>query len=1710
MVQDAFSRQIRRLSPAAFDGTGNDLTLGLGGVATGQEVTVWVGPQGALRPVGTFSNTGGDALWSVSVDIHEANIPVAEYVAVTSDEPLTILSAFVLYPSSTNLASYQRFPAIASVEPVFEAPDYDNVAKLYRWDWDQLCYVPLPETDWLNPNVIDWTHPTIILTHGWNSSLETATFISDFAKDFMAGREADYQTFNILAVDWYNDGLGNGSDPNDTITLLDSLNIGDAQKSATNGIEAATVLAGRLISVVGAAGKLHPEEMMLIGHSNGAGFMASMALTLKAAGHSVAELVALDAPTITASWGEVLSAAGEGIPTENYYMPLAAPLGFGQCMFLLGEEILNFSLDTTASWVDGVVNIGHLIVPARYAKTADAENHVFPWGFQTSAFINGGESLFDAFPFWQEKTIPGHFVPEISPELTEGGLIMATETAFDVVVETAKSIWDTGVLVADGLADALKGLNTSLLVSGGLMSIYALANSPVYASVDVIIPSNADLLEFDLSVLDPGNNDHLLVMIGDDVVEDIDLASVQLVGGVREEVWIQGYAGESTTVTFYMPSDVPSSAEFLLSNIQFVDVNFPPVAFVDPGSMLVGPSTTTFAVTFIDPEGSLFSSTIDGNDILVTGPNGFSQLAELMSADQSGDGSTCIATYRITAPDTTWTAADSGTYTAWMQPEQVSDIDGNYVASGVLGTFTVNAGPDAIPPAAGLSDPVSGGSIMLSTLNTRGYIDVTFSDIGGSGLNASTITDSAQEFTLSGTAASGVTINGSPVLVSGTTYRYSFTGSFSTGVVGVNFAGGSFADDAGNPNSVASEGFTVIPNPDTTPPNPNPSQWATSPYATGTTSISMTAAVATDPEGNGVQYSFHCLTAGGHDSGWQARVTYEDTGLLPSVTYTYEVRTRDQSPNQNEGSCSVSASATTQSLEKPPTIATLEATPDFVARGDRFALVAFGVTDSDGSVVSVAFYRETNGTPGLQTGASGDRLLGIDDNGSDGWAITFDMEVTSDGSYTYYARATDNEGATSADGTSATSVINTVDGVRLFFDDFPSTMLNTSNWPGGQLWTIDSFGRSESSGPYSLRLNGTDEVASKTIDLSDITGATLCYWYERKRSDLETDPNDDLALEYWNGSAWVELKRHAALTQDMINYSEVQVKLPVDALHADFRFRFRVTSESYSDWLIDDVRLVGWAPSDIQLQSVTADGGTGLSITYLVNGAAVDPFDINFYRSANATYEARDQLLTTIHIQTAADLTPGLHTKTLAMGDEVGQVRVPGVGSADSDAEYYLLAVADPVNIIAEADSNPWSEDNTVVFHGVYHTAGGKVYVHGTSGNDTVSITPGSIRVGLNDTVYTYADTDVSAIRIWTYAGDDTIDATAANAPVWASAGDGDDQLNASIGDFTLYGGAGNDTALLQGSNQAENARIWPGKARFMRDTLNLWVYDTETITAQGGGGADTARLFDSSGSDTFTSDRHSASMVGEGFSNTVEGFRYVYGASESGDDTAYLYDSDQRDVLQADPINVALSGAGFFNRATRFRFVYAYGNNGATDTATLTGSADADQWDAAVGSTRLFDLAGTYDITAEGFDDRQSLRAAMGPTRPDCLRLLVERYTCGLARPGGIHRPWAGQLGLWLSDCRRVLQRWRTIRRSFTDSKGNDKFSATPTSAVMSGDGYSLNADHFKNVNRLATAGGSDSAYLYDSVVDDTYRADGAEGRKFYGNGSFAPGQLL
>jgi hypothetical protein len=116
-------------------------------------------------------------------------------------------------------------------------------------------------------------------------------------------------------------------------------------------------------------------------------------------------------------------------------------------------------------------------------------------------------------------------------------------------------------------------------------------------------------------------------------------------------------------------------------------------------------------------------------------------------------------------------------------------------------------------------------------------------------------------------------------------------------------------DTAGNSTIQTPPLHVVVNPPDITPPTPNPSDWAVMPHPTSATSMQMAAMTATDA--NGVEYYFHEINGnpGATESGWQDSSVYEDTGLRPSTTYVYQVKTRDKSPNHNETDFSESAAS---------------------------------------------------------------------------------------------------------------------------------------------------------------------------------------------------------------------------------------------------------------------------------------------------------------------------------------------------------------------------------------------------------------------------------------------------------------------------------------------------------------------------------------------------------------------------------------------------------------------------------------------------------------------------------------------------------------------------------------------------------------------------------------------------------------------------------
>src|SRR4029077_20858642 len=58
--------------------------------------------------------------------------------------------------------------------------------------------------------------------------------------------------------------------------------------------------------------------------------------------------------------------------------------------------------------------------------------------------------------------------------------------------------------------------------------------------------------------------------------------------------------------------------------------------------------------------------------------------------DGVGNAQSFVVTYQVIPPGGSWTQADEGTYTVTLGGGTVTDLAGNAVPSGTLGTFTVN------------------------------------------------------------------------------------------------------------------------------------------------------------------------------------------------------------------------------------------------------------------------------------------------------------------------------------------------------------------------------------------------------------------------------------------------------------------------------------------------------------------------------------------------------------------------------------------------------------------------------------------------------------------------------------------------------------------------------------------------------------------------------------------------------------------------------------------------------------------------------------------------------------------------------------------------------------------------------------------------------------------------------------------------------------
>lgn len=233
----------------------------------------------------------------------------------------------------------------------------------------------------------------------------------------------------------------------------------------------------------------------------------------------------------------------------------------------------------------------------------------------------------------------------------------------------------------------------------------------------------------------------------------------------------------------------------------------------------------------------------------------------------------------------------------------------------------------------------------------------------------------------------------------------------------------------------------------------------------------------------------------------------------------------------------------------------------------------------------------------------------------------------------------------------------------------------------------------------------------------------------------------------------------------------------------------RLNADGTLQWLSEHA-------SNLKVLSAVTNGSSQLVIDYEIEQEELPEFEFGVYLSDDAdASHTNDQLLQTVAVTAPALRTVGVHQLVLPPGNGVGEIPLPGAGTAERDTDYRLLVVGDPAGALPGAGRDNDQSDNTSPIEGVYR-AGGDVFVHGRAVNDSVSLSTsdGVLTLDLNGSQYAWTASDISAVRIRIHDGDDLINASAGSTSFWMFGGTGHDTLTGGSGNDVLEGGAGNDS----------------------------------------------------------------------------------------------------------------------------------------------------------------------------------------------------------------------------------------------------------------------------------------------------------------------------
>ena len=148
-----------------------------------------------------------------------------------------------------------------------------------------------------------------------------------------------------------------------------------------------------------------------------------------------------------------------------------------------------------------------------------------------------------------------------------------------------------------------------------------------------------------------------------------------------------------------------------------------------------------------------------------------------------------------------------------------------------------------------------------------------------------------------------------------------------------------------------------------------------------------------------------------------------------------------------------------------------------------------------------------------------------------------------------------------------------------FCDSF--TDLSSAKWSYNAIASLSGSANDPPSPPYALLLDtrwadcvmipALDEIRSNFIQLGGLASARLSYYTQHAGGSWTA--GSQLLIEYFNDDlAWVEINRVTSDGTTQASFDFWSHSLPMDALHDEFRVRFRlIDTVNQADWFLDDV-----------------------------------------------------------------------------------------------------------------------------------------------------------------------------------------------------------------------------------------------------------------------------------------------------------------------------------------------------------------------------------------------------------------------------------------------------------------------------------------------------------------------------------------------------------